>query len=200
MKGKLLLFLFLFFSMVAYSTLAFDGPKVGDTLEYDLAYAGMPLGFLKAKAVSSRNTEAGKVIRLNFDSNVSQLDKSEEIDLLLPACRPVFFKQVFHDGRTQTTTFDLATSPVYDPISLLYFLRRRDWKTPVDVALVDQRLRFVKDREESLMFQGKSYSTMVVKSEPALLTLWFTTDSNRVPLQIQYDLFMGSVVLVLKEN
>ena len=149
-------------------------------------------------------------------SNVEQLDKMEDICLITSQNIPLFFKQQDHsDNITKTYTNPFALDLViqfhddselqqtskgiiFDPVSLFYYLRYQDLSNQYFLSLIDQDFTFKAVGEQNIHYQGKQYSTIVMKSDPAKITMWFTNDEARLPVRLEYGLFLGSVVFELR--
>ncbi|MFH1429178.1 MAG: DUF3108 domain-containing protein [Candidatus Margulisiibacteriota bacterium] len=217
------------------------GPKVGETLSYDVNYSGLNLGYFQIKTIAEYpwqdfisnhveknnqeyftaclppiSTDNLAIVRLRVFSNVEQLDKSEDIYILQPSGYPLMFKQYGHQGEESVTYTDPFTykvmsyshagskrikqfrNPVFDPVSLFFFLRYQDYSKSYNLDTLDQNFSFSRNGKETITSRGKQYNTFIVKSEPPKLTLWFTDNEIRLPVRIQYDLFLGTVVFELK--
>lgn len=216
-------------------------PQIGENLYFDINYSGLAMGYLKVEVKGSYPLKSffqtgiglvqhdyfqdvllqapssnSSIVWLRVNSNVSQLDKEEDIYLQEPQGFPLIFQQVSQQGTKTLTLMNPLNNqtimflsdgakdkrnyqyPVFDPVSLFYYLREQDLTKPHALATIDQNFNFIKTGEETISHRGKMYQTLVVKSEPAKITFWFTNDVQRLPLKIQYDMFMGSVVFELR--
>jgi hypothetical protein len=160
------------------------------------------------------NTANEKVVLLRVETSVEQLDKAEDIYMLSGANLPLFFQQYAFSGAETITLFDPFTyktktisaeetkvrsfpSPVTEPITFLYYMRNHR-SNNYQLLLSDQEFSYSKIGEETLKYQGKDVPTIILKSEPTKMRIWLSNDDRRLPLQLAYDFFLGSVMVTLR--
>jgi len=178
--------------------------------------AGQPYRDFFQNVPYAQSLTGNHVIWIKVVSNVADLDKYEDIYLLSGSGTPLIFRQISQQNQeTLTLTHPLTfqtrltlpdgsvqekqfKQPVFDAVSLFYYLRKQDYSQAYPLALIDQEFTFRKAGTPMIHYRGHDVETIMVKSDPAKLTLWFTADERRLPVKAQYDLFMGSIFFELR--